>query len=68
METLIYNSTSFLRLAFGQYFKAFSLSATPVAYYSPVLIRYFIAMDSRALSVLKHYEDWFIPNLPPFNL
>ena len=62
METLIYNSTSFIRLAFGKYFKAFSLSAAPVAYYPTVLILYLIAIDSRALCVLKHYEDWFIPN------
>ena len=32
METLIYNSTSFLRLALSQYGKTFGLSATPVAY------------------------------------
>ena len=32
METLINNSTSFLRLAPNQYCKAFGLSATPVAY------------------------------------
>ena len=32
METLIYNSTSFLSLALSQYGKAFGLSATQVAY------------------------------------
>ena len=32
METLIYNLTSFLRLALSQYGKGFGLSATPVAY------------------------------------
>ena len=30
--TLTCNSTNFLRLTFSQYGKAFSLSATPVAY------------------------------------
>ena len=30
METLIYNSTSFFRLALSQYGKAFGLSTTPV--------------------------------------
>ena len=32
METLIYNSTSFLRLTLIQHGKAFGLSATSVAY------------------------------------
>ena len=32
METLKYNSTSFLRLALSQYGKAFGFSATIVAY------------------------------------
>ena len=31
METVIYNSTSLLRLAFSQYGKAFGLSDVPVA-------------------------------------
>ena len=41
-ETLIYNSTSFLRSNLSQYRKAFSLSATPVAYESLDLIPHFI--------------------------
>ena len=32
METLMYNSASFLRLTLSQYGKAFGLSVTPVAY------------------------------------
>ena len=32
METLIYNSTKFLRLTLSQYGKAFGLSATPFTY------------------------------------
>ena len=32
MENLMYNSTSFPRLALSQYGKVFGLSATPVAY------------------------------------
>ena len=32
METVIYNPTNLHRLTFGQYRKAFDLSATPVAY------------------------------------
>ena len=55
METLIYNSASFLRLALGQYGKAFGLSTTPVAYKPLLLIPQLIAIDSRAFSVLKHY-------------
>ena len=31
METLIYNSTSFLRVTLSQYGKAFGLPATPAA-------------------------------------
>ena len=46
MENLIYNSTNFLRLTLSQYDgKAFGLSATPVAYWSLVLILHFIAID-----------------------
>ena len=35
METLIYNSTIFLRVTLIQYYKAFGLSATPVALLVP---------------------------------
>ena len=55
METLIYNSASFLSIALGQYGKAFDLSATLVACKPLVLIPHLIAVHSRAFSVLKHY-------------
>lgn len=35
METLILNSTNFLRVTLSQYSKAFSLPATPVAFLVP---------------------------------
>ena len=50
------NSTNFLRLTLSQYGKAFSLSATPVAYLltSGINTPLFRGIDCRAFCILKH--------------
>ena len=48
------NGNLSLRLTLSQYGKAFGLSVAPVVYYSLVLIPHFIAIDWRALSILKN--------------
>ena len=56
-ETLMCNSTNFLRLTLSQYGKALSLSATPVAYKPLMLIPRFLepqmAQPSLYLSIIK---------------
>ena len=53
METLICNSTSFLRITLSQFSEAFGLLATPVALLVAGVKPHLIVLDSSDLSILK---------------
>ena len=63
METLIYNSTSFLRVTLGQCSKAYGLPATKVALLVPGVNTPPYNHRFKSLVYTKTFVKWIIPNL-----